>query len=167
MIWDNFSVFRPNCASWRHMSARIRAQVMGCFVWTYMLLLRYQMMRAWMLLSMVSRFSCGFFTVMAGNENQGRAKRRTTIRAGPTETVWCKKLGSTNRLILMRRFSLLPVCDGFLKKFYGTPIYINKQPFSWIFCFELKKLWGEADPVQTKHQLFETKLFIQRGHAME
>ena len=31
----------------------------------------------------------------------------------------------------------------------------------------LKKLWGKADPVQTKHQLFETKLLLQRGHVME
>ena len=27
--------------------------------------------------------------------------------------------------------------------------------------------WGKADPVQTKHQLFETKLFLQRGHVMK
>ena len=34
-------------------------------------------------------------------------------------------------------------------------------------CLQLKKLWGKADPVQTKHQLFETKLLLQRGHVME
>ena len=28
-------------------------------------------------------------------------------------------------------------------------------------------IWGKADPVQTKHQLFETKLLLQRGHVME
>ena len=31
----------------------------------------------------------------------------------------------------------------------------------------LKKLWGKADPVQTKPELFETKLLLQRGHVME
>ena len=34
-------------------------------------------------------------------------------------------------------------------------------------CLQLKKLWGKADLVQTKHQLFETKLLLQRGHVME
>ena len=34
-------------------------------------------------------------------------------------------------------------------------------------CLQLKKLWGKADPVQTKHQLFETKLLLHRGHVME
>ena len=34
-------------------------------------------------------------------------------------------------------------------------------------CLQLKKLWGKADPVQTKYQLFETKLLLQRGPVME
>ena len=33
--------------------------------------------------------------------------------------------------------------------------------------YNLKKLWGKGDPVQTKHRLFETKLLLQRGHVME
>ena len=34
-------------------------------------------------------------------------------------------------------------------------------------AYNLKNSWGNADPVQTKHQLFETKLLLQRGHVME
>ena len=43
----------------------------------------------------------------------------------------------------------------------------TKSVLSASLCLQLKKLWGKADPVQTKHQLFETKLLLQRGHAME
>ena len=30
-----------------------------------------------------------------------------------------------------------------------------------------RELWGKADPVRNKHQLFETKLLLQQGHVME
>ena len=42
----------------------------------------------------------------------------------------------------------------------------TKSFLSASLCLQLKKLWGKAVPVQTKHQLFETKLFLQRGHFM-
>ena len=44
---------------------------------------------------------------------------------------------------------------------------MSSQFLSASLCLQLKKLWGKADPVQTKHQLFETKLLLQRGHVME
>ena len=38
--------------------------------------------------------------------------------------------------------------------------------FSFMITTPNKKFY-KADPVQTKHQLFKTKPFLQRAHAME
>ena len=56
MIWDNFSIFRTNCAiltSYIREGSRVDVVT-----------LRDQMLR-------VTRFSCGFFTAMAGNKEPG------------------------------------------------------------------------------------------------
>ena len=63
MIWDNFSIFRTNCAI---LTSWIHARVVGSRV--DVVTLRDQLVR-------VARFSCRFFTAMAGNKaekkNQG------------------------------------------------------------------------------------------------
>ena len=63
MIWDNFSIFRTNCAI---LTSWIHARVVGCRV--DVVTLRDQLVR-------VARFSCRFFTAMAGDKaerkNQG------------------------------------------------------------------------------------------------
>ena len=62
MIWDIFSIFRRNCAILTSLSALIHARVVGSRV--DVVNLRDQMLR-------VARFSCGFFTAMAGNKEPG------------------------------------------------------------------------------------------------
>ena len=59
MIWDNFSIFRTNTPSWRHVSALLHARVVGSRV--YVVTLHDQTVR-------VERFSSGFFTAMAWNK---------------------------------------------------------------------------------------------------
>ena len=59
MIWDNFSIFRTNCAI---LTSYIHARVVVSRV--DVVTLRDQMLR-------VARFSCGFFTAMAGNKEPG------------------------------------------------------------------------------------------------
>ena len=61
MIWDNFSIFRTNCAI---LTSWIHARVVGSRV--DVVTLRDQLVR-------VARYSCRFFTAMAGNKekNQG------------------------------------------------------------------------------------------------
>ena len=48
-----------------------------------------------------------------------------------------------------------------------SPEVSTKSFLSVSLCLQLKKLRGKTDPVQTKHQLFETKLLLHRGHVME
>ena len=66
MIWDNFSIFRTNCAILTTYIRADHARVVGSRVDVVALL--DQMVR-------VARFSCGFFTAMAwnkaGTKNQG------------------------------------------------------------------------------------------------
>ena len=63
MIWDSFSIFRTNCAI---LTSWIHARVVGSRV--DVVTLRDQLVR-------VARYSCRFFTAMAGNKaekkNQG------------------------------------------------------------------------------------------------
>ena len=63
MIWDNFSIFRTNCAI---LTSWIHARVVSSHV--DVVTLRDQLVR-------VARYSCRFFTAMAGNKaekkNQG------------------------------------------------------------------------------------------------
>ena len=63
MIWDNFSIFRTNCAI---LTSWIHARVVGSRV--DVVTLRDQLVR-------VARYSCRFFSAMAGNKaekkNQG------------------------------------------------------------------------------------------------
>ena len=63
MIWDNFSIFGTNCAI---LTSWIQARVVGSRV--DVVTLRDQLVR-------VARYSCRFFTAMAGNKaekkNQG------------------------------------------------------------------------------------------------
>ena len=63
MIWDNFSIFRTNCAI---LTSWIHARVVGSRV--EVVTLRDRLLR-------VARYSCRFFTAMAGNKvekkNQG------------------------------------------------------------------------------------------------
>ena len=47
-----------------------------------------------------------------------------------------------------------------------APEYLQSL-FSQRHSAYIKKLSGKADLVQTKHQLFETKLLLQRGHVKE
>ena len=60
MIWDNVSIFRTNCAiltSYIHARDAVsRVEVVT---------LRDQLLR-------IARFSCGFFTAMAGNKEPGK-----------------------------------------------------------------------------------------------
>ena len=56
MIWDNFSIFRTNCAI---LTSWIHARVVGYRV--DVVTLRDQLVR-------VARYTCGFFTAMAGNK---------------------------------------------------------------------------------------------------
>ena len=56
MIWDNFSIFRTNCAI---LTSYIHALVVVSSA--DVVTLRDQLLR-------VARFSCGFFTAMAGNK---------------------------------------------------------------------------------------------------
>ena len=44
-----------------------------------------------------------------------------------------------------------------------APEYLQSLFSQCHSAYNLRK----ADPVQTKHQLFETKLLLQRGHVME
>ena len=63
MIWDNFFLFFEQIAPSRsHISALIHVHVVGSRV--DVVILGDQIVR-------VARFSCGFFTAMAGNKNQG------------------------------------------------------------------------------------------------
>ena len=48
-----------------------------------------------------------------------------------------------------------------------APEYLQSLYSQRHSAYNLKNSWGKADPVQTKHQLFETKLLLQRGHVME
>ena len=59
MIWDNFSIFRTNCAI---LTSYIRARVVVSRV--DVVTLRDQILR-------ITSFSCGFFTVMAENKEPG------------------------------------------------------------------------------------------------
>ena len=63
MMWDNFSIFRTNCAI---LTSWIHGRVVGSRV--DVVTLRDQLVR-------VARYSCRFFTAMAGNKaekkNQG------------------------------------------------------------------------------------------------
>ena len=60
MIWDNFSIFRTNCAI---LTSYIHARVVVSRV--DVVTLQNQLLR-------IARFSCGFFTAMAENKpNQG------------------------------------------------------------------------------------------------
>ena len=59
MIWDNFSIFRTNCAI---LTSYIHARVVVSRV--DVVTLRGQILR-------IARFSCGFFTAMAGNKEPG------------------------------------------------------------------------------------------------
>ena len=59
MIWDNFSIFRTNCAI---LTSYINARVVVSRV--DVVTLRNQIVR-------IARFSCGFFTAMAGNKEPG------------------------------------------------------------------------------------------------
>ena len=61
MICDNFAIFFGQSALPCHISTRIHTHVVGSRMDVVML--RDQMARA-------ARFSCGFFTAMAGNKNQ-------------------------------------------------------------------------------------------------
>ena len=59
MIWDNFSIFRTNCAIlWSYFHARVVVSRVDVVT------LRDQILR-------IHRFSCGFFTAMAGNKEPG------------------------------------------------------------------------------------------------
>ena len=62
IIWDYFAIFRKIATPRRHISARIHSHVVGSSENVVMLL--DQMTR-------IARFSCGFFTAMTGNKNQG------------------------------------------------------------------------------------------------
>ena len=59
MIWGNFSIFRTNCAI---LTSYIHARVVVSRV--DVVTLRDQILR-------IARFSCGFFTAMAGNKEPG------------------------------------------------------------------------------------------------
>ena len=59
MIWDNFSIFGTNCAI---LTSYIHARVVVSRV--DVVTLRDQILR-------IGRFSCGFFTAMAGNKERG------------------------------------------------------------------------------------------------
>ena len=59
MIWDNFSIFRTNCAI---LTSYIHARVVVSRV--DVVTLQDQIMR-------IARFSCGIFTAMAGNKELG------------------------------------------------------------------------------------------------
>ena len=64
MIWDNFSIFRTNCAI---LTSYIRANPRTCGGFSRkvaVVTLRDQMLR-------VARFSCGFFTAMVGDKEPG------------------------------------------------------------------------------------------------
>ena len=62
MIWDNFSIFRTNCAI---LTSYIRANPRTCRGFSRECChARNQMLR-------VARFSCRFFTAMAGNKEPG------------------------------------------------------------------------------------------------
>ena len=53
---------------------------------------------------------------------------------------------------------------------YKTMIDLAPEYLQSIFSqshLQLEKFWGKAEPVETKHQLFETKLLLHRGHVME
>ena len=58
-IWDNFSIFRTNCAI---LTSYIHARVVVSRV--DVVTLRDQILR-------IASFSCGFFTAMAGNKESG------------------------------------------------------------------------------------------------
>ena len=67
MIWDSFSIFRTNCAI---LTSYIRANPRTCVGSRVdVVTLRDQMLR-------VPRFSCGFFTAMAGNKERDLLKTR-------------------------------------------------------------------------------------------
>ena len=59
MIWDNFSIFRTNCAI---LTSYIHARVVVSRV--DVVTLQDQILR-------IARFSCGFFTAMAENKEPG------------------------------------------------------------------------------------------------
>ena len=59
MIWDNFSIFRTNCAI---LASYIHARVVASRV--VVVTLRDQILR-------IARFSCGFFTAMVGKKESG------------------------------------------------------------------------------------------------
>ena len=59
MIWDNFSIFRANCAI---LTSYIHARVVVSRV--DVVTLRDQILR-------IASFSCGFFTAVAGNKELG------------------------------------------------------------------------------------------------
>ena len=60
MIWDNVSIFRTN---WAILTSYIHARVVVSRVDD--VTLRDQLLR-------IARFSCGFFTAMAGNKEPGK-----------------------------------------------------------------------------------------------
>ena len=61
MIWDNFSIFRTNCAV---LTSYIHARVMVS---------RVDVVTLWDQLLRIARFSCRFFTAMPGNKEQDSA----------------------------------------------------------------------------------------------
>ena len=64
------------------------------------------------------------------NNGKGRVLTcRAVKRAGPSEKVWCLRLGSTKT----RRLQLLTLELRFLKKLHETPFYVNQQLFSVFF----------------------------------
>ena len=74
VIWDNFGIFRRNCATHTTYIAWIHGHVVGSPVDVVML--RDQLVR-------VARFSCGFFTAMTGNKagNKNQDATRLQFRA--------------------------------------------------------------------------------------
>ena len=71
-------------------------------------------------------------------------------------------IGSRQRLSAQCDDVEIRIDDQIIKRVDHTKSFLSAS-----LCLQLKKLWGKADPVQTKHQLFETKLLLQRGHVME
>ena len=59
MIWDNLFIFRTNCAI---LTSYINARVVVS---------RVDVVALWDQIVRIARFSCGFFTAMAGNKEPG------------------------------------------------------------------------------------------------
>ena len=59
MIWDNFSIFRTNCA------------ILTSYIHARVVVSRVDVVTLWDHILRIARFSCGFFTAMAGNKEPG------------------------------------------------------------------------------------------------